>query len=389
MVFSTMEPQLDDTMEIGSPYNGPTDDFEIDLDTMQDQVSDPDNDVMVADAFPETSNDSVQDAVNDADMVDDAAEPATMIGAYEQIPETDNSTDKYQVEESLETEMEDEYEEDIDAPVSGYEEQTSANTDIKRNGEIGEIHFTETAKVVEDETDTLVTEQPNETQGSQIHESAAGESHLPPAQPHDNEGGNIAAESGEHKDQGEHDDNTNKTETVDSQPARAVDGVDMTHLNEHEEETHKAVEQISQVNEIQPQKTEPEEIKSEFELSKRETGLVQTPQPLHPVKVFYQDNEISLFPPQEGDFSETFFLEDENLAYEDFGMLLKACREVLGEHLGEHEVLVADIDSINIQLLEVSSVHLLLKKIYTNKSIGFYTYVQVVSASIAGCVPAP
>lgn len=79
---------------------------------------------------------------------------------------------------------------------------------------------------------------------------------------------------------------------------------------------------------------------------------------LHPVKVYYQDNEISLFPPHEGDSSETFFLEDESLAYEPLGKLFESCREVLYEHVGENETLVLDIESLNLQLMEVSVSHM-------------------------------
>jgi hypothetical protein len=74
---------------------------------------------------------------------------------------------------------------------------------------------------------------------------------------------------------------------------------------------------------------------------------------LHTVKVIYQDNEISLFPPLEGDSAETFFLHDEDVAYDNVGRLFSSLREVLLDNIAEHDTLVIDIDSLGIQITEV------------------------------------
>jgi hypothetical protein len=71
------------------------------------------------------------------------------------------------------------------------------------------------------------------------------------------------------------------------------------------------------------------------------------------VKIYYQDNEIALFPPLEGDSAETFFLHDEDVAYENIGELFKALRLVLQGNVADNEVLVIDVDVLGIQMTEV------------------------------------
>jgi hypothetical protein len=75
---------------------------------------------------------------------------------------------------------------------------------------------------------------------------------------------------------------------------------------------------------------------------------------LHPVKIIYQENEIALFPPLEGDSAETFFLHDEEVAYESIEKLFKSLRQVLQGNVADNEVLVIDIESLGIQMTEVS-----------------------------------
>jgi hypothetical protein len=56
----------------------------------------------------------------------------------------------------------------------------------------------------------------------------------------------------------------------------------------------------------------------------------------------------------EGDSAETFFLHDEDIAYDNVGKLFNSLREVLLDNVAENEVLVIDIDSLGIQITEVS-----------------------------------
>jgi hypothetical protein len=75
--------------------------------------------------------------------------------------------------------------------------------------------------------------------------------------------------------------------------------------------------------------------------------------PLHTVKVNYQDTEICLFPPNEDDDSETFFLVDVDLAYQSLDELLGACHDVLTGSIGDDDELVLDIPSLGLHISQV------------------------------------
>lgn len=74
--------------------------------------------------------------------------------------------------------------------------------------------------------------------------------------------------------------------------------------------------------------------------------------PLHTVKVNYQDTEICLFPPNEDDDSETFFLADVDLAHQSLDKLLSACHDVLAGSIDDDE-LVLDIPSLGLHISQV------------------------------------
>lgn len=76
---------------------------------------------------------------------------------------------------------------------------------------------------------------------------------------------------------------------------------------------------------------------------------------LHPVVVVYQGDEISLFPPDDGDTSDSFyFLQDETLANESVKVLLQACRQVLGETMRDEDELEIDVAELGLCVSEVS-----------------------------------
>ena len=72
---------------------------------------------------------------------------------------------------------------------------------------------------------------------------------------------------------------------------------------------------------------------------------------LHPIKVQYDGTELCLFPPFEGD--ETFFVQDSSLAFSPCDQLLNACRDVLGESIGDGDELVLDFPSLGLHLTQV------------------------------------
>lgn len=389
MAFPTMEvPGLDDTMEMASPYQGHADDFDIDLDVMEDQVSNPDKDMMGADDYPENS----LDLEYDADMVDDVAEP-TMIDADDQYPETSNSVEMQYNEKIYEAEMaEDDFDQDFDAHVSDFQEEPKQDVPTVQvnDQEVPEAQQMEELPEKHEETEhveptngvtneitnpTLENQVEVPTDNSSIPEHNLQEVLQPQHESHGEE--NLEQEREQEEEQKEEQEEeeeeahpsqrvlnaeksrqtTNETEQVESQEA------DLAPHDEHgATTTGQAQDKERAYGETQPpvdeqqgtaEEAEPKETLDTHEVAGHETDTHEHASGLYPVKVYYQENEISLFPPREGDSSETFFLEDENLAYEHFGKLLESCREVLREHIADTEVLVVDIEALNLQLTEV------------------------------------
>ncbi|KAL5049583.1 hypothetical protein BDW71DRAFT_195139 [Aspergillus fruticulosus] len=340
--FSAMEiPAMDDTMEMASPYQGHADDFDIDIDVMEDQASNADRDMTAADDYMDNSHgeNHGQDGIPDEDMIDDVAEPS-MIDADE-YPDTNQNIDM-QYEEGkpdderkiYEAEMlEDEYDEDIDAPVLEHPNEVPESLEPKRADSEEDSYENGAEPHTEVPTETLEEPQPKARLGS---DQAAGrldgkqleeELETVRVEPQDPE--ETATEP-----QPLH--NSNDQDA----PEDLQDGANEGDSNQTQSSNDDRREQL-QVSESKYHETE--------------QGHESTDaSPLHPVKVYYQDNEISLFPPREGDASETFFLEDEGLAYESFGRLFGACRKVLQNHITENEVLVIDVETVNFQVTEVS-----------------------------------
>ncbi|EAW22265.1 uncharacterized protein NFIA_009450 [Aspergillus fischeri NRRL 181] len=368
LAFSNMEvPGLEDTMEMASPYQGHVDDFDIDLDVMEDQASNADKDMTAADDYPDTLQDEDinQDGPRDADMMDDVAEP-TMVDADDQYQEASHNVEmQYGIEESHEEEMlEDEYVDDADAAAPEYQEvQVCDNTDKPGTEEAGSAE--------------------NPVAGDYAQEPAVGAHPETKPEHHDETGHDSQGALDQHNDNadqppdthqpeiagGDIINSTNETDQVDSalnplDSAKTGPDPDRPEAaDDYNEGSDEHASQISQPVEEHgaagDEGTE-EQAAQDLNLQGPEQGSEHEPDTtgqvtLHPVKVYYQDNEISLFPPHEGDSSETFFLEDESLAYEPLGKLFESCREVLYEHVGENEILVLDIESLNLQLMEDST----------------------------------
>ena len=77
---------------------------------------------------------------------------------------------------------------------------------------------------------------------------------------------------------------------------------------------------------------------------------------VHPVVVLYQDNEISLFPPVDSDdeHTNTYFLQNEQVAGDNIKALFGALRSILGESISEQEELMLDINDLDLHISEVS-----------------------------------
>lgn len=369
MAFPTMEDPLGDSMDVASPYPGHADDFEIDIDIMEDQASNADNDFDVRDASPEAMpqpEDLV--ATNDADM-DDVAEPSATNTFDNAESHNQNNSTVYSSHVTYESEMLDEdYEEDIDAPIpdsealaveagktlepsedlsrkQNLEEQPGPSRDENQNSVEPVVDEHEQHVDVEEHEPNAANEGINQDDAERVPEGV-----------HENEHYHQYDETPSHRD------DTNSTAHVESQQAPTLSNTEAQTPDQPEggepddggepDEAglaHDVGEEHEEHDQYPQAEHDPEGEDQHPETTQHERYL-------HPVKVLYQDSEISLFPPREGDSSETFFLEDEGLAYENLDHLLAACRQILGEHVSEDEVLVLDIESLGLQLSEVSIV---------------------------------
>ncbi|QKX62075.1 uncharacterized protein TRUGW13939_09231 [Talaromyces rugulosus] len=341
---AAMEDPFADTMEMASPFAGHVDDFEIDIDIMDDQPGNVDNDFDLQDASPANAT---GEALPDADMMDDVPEVAvTDTSHHETQPHMQSNDTFYPAQETYESEMADEeYEEDGDASIADTE-TLPVEIAPAENDPAGLV---EPSKPAEDQTDTnLVNDSKTEEVGEQIsttaQESDVQREELYPQQP-----------------TGEDDEEEKEEErNLEGQPDTKNDVAETEQVNadittdEKEAESHSPdhPDNIADATEQDHLTDQPHEAALEPSEEKQASDVKDTSAILHSVKVLYQGSEISMFPPREGDASETYFLQDEGLAYETVDHLFKECRTILGEHASDSDSLVFDIDSLGIQLSE-------------------------------------
>lgn len=357
---------MDDSMEMASPYLGQADDFDIDIDLMEDHASNMDSDMMGADEFsqPQDAND---DAILDADMADEPSE-GSMVDADNLVSE-DNDIDVQSEEEPFEAEMTEGDQAENGAPevpiidVSDFHPATETTNGDSLNPTEEEPALVEQPLpvVTEDlsaqaEPTQVQSEAPvpaqhkvdeqTEDKGHQVEPSISDDDELagPPSETLD-----LAAT---HDDFEKQEPTAEANETV--QPSAAKSNDSQEHLADNEA---LASAEIAQA----PASTQGE-VQSVLEVKQHGAGDAQSlhqetasHETLHPVKIIYQENEIALFPPLEGDSAETFFLHDEDVAYESVAQLFKALRQVLQGNVADNEVLIIDIDTLGIQMTEVSS----------------------------------
>ncbi|KAJ5581610.1 hypothetical protein N7535_000230, partial [Penicillium sp. DV-2018c] len=353
---------MDDSMEMASPYQGQADDFDIDIDLMEDQVSNMDSDMMGVEEFPNASqpNNLNNDAIYDADMADEPSE-GSMIDA-------DNYADE---DHDIDVQFEDgPYEEEM------IESEPVAQPDVA----VSSIQL-----------DVMAS---NESAASPIKEDAAIHIAGPPeAAP---QGSNDAVDLApvQHgvsasgvEDPGTQAESSTAADGLATEPSEIVKSTDTSgHENtEHFEKTNE-ISQSSvpevEVRTASDEGLEASQIKSSHQQSQVDTradvtahsevqpeseennkaappaeplpNVTYMDEALHPVKILYQNSEIALFPPLEGDTAETFFLPDEDVAYDNIGELFKQLREVLENSVG-NDVLVIDVEPLGIQITEDSS----------------------------------
>ncbi|KGO38751.1 Uncharacterized protein family UPF0646 [Penicillium expansum] len=353
-------PATGDSMEMASPYQGPADDFDIDIDLMEDHVSNMDSDMMGADEFTSTSqpNELNNDAIYDADMADEPSE-GSMIDA-DNYADEDNDIDVQFEEEPYEEEMieTDEAEAvNIPAPVIHLEPAGS-------NGDA-------TSTIKEDATVTTAEPLEAATQGPsgsvefapvQDEAQASGVEGLDmQAQLNTVGDDGLAEEPSEtviSPETGGHTENSELSEEANKISQSAVSETEVTQVPNEDPETSQIKHSAEDSHDDDDAHLEAQPVsEGNHSVVGEDASLQQVTyidEPLHPVKILYQDCEIALFPPLEGDLADTFFIEDEALAYENIGQIFKALREVLQKTMAGNEVLVIDIDTLGIQMTEDS-----------------------------------
>lgn len=345
--FTTMEvPAVEDSMEMASPYQGQGDDFDIDIDIMDDQGSHMDSDMMGADEYP-TSHPSLfpNDANNDADMVDEPSE-GSMVDADDYVEE-DHDIEVQDEDVTYEAEMQEgDQDVNVGAPeiptiqVEAAADETAVNEPAPS--------LTEPVGSEGDGSADPAKPTPTELHPVESEDQAQGVT----AEPRETETGKLDQALGTDGDQADAvADNVElveeKHEITESKEAGTEDAL------AHGEPTAKDLDAPQVESETHEAKDEHAEHDSHNVHEAEDQD--QHDESLHPVKVLYQDNEISLFPPLEGDSAETFFLHDEDVAYDSVGKLFGSLREVLMDNVAENEVLVIGVDSLGIQITEVST----------------------------------
>ncbi|KAF2396008.1 hypothetical protein EJ06DRAFT_253613 [Trichodelitschia bisporula] len=76
---------------------------------------------------------------------------------------------------------------------------------------------------------------------------------------------------------------------------------------------------------------------------------------IHPVTVYYEGNTLSLFPPMDENEVETYLLADQSIADEGLDALFQACREVLGDSIGDDEHLQLHVQTLDLGISEDSA----------------------------------
>lgn len=363
-------------MEMASPYQGQADDFDIDIDLMEDHASNMDSDMVGAEDYQNTSHPSLfHDANNDADMADEPSE-GSMVDA-DNFADEDHDIEVQDENVTYEADMlEGDQDEDIveAVPTIQIEDATISNNDETQ--EIGQVdqvdqtvpepteeatglaqpapeihsepvHLDEETKVLHQEPGPETELEQHEQEGSlelgpsaQEQAEKSTELHAAPARAQVDGQGQVEETNGETEHQGV------KTEVQpDNQEASVTESAETSQAAETHPSSAPAVDQIAD-------HSEPQEAEHDAAHHDQVHGTDEN-ESLHPVKVIYQDNEICLFPPLEGDSAETFFLHDEDVAYESVSKLFSSLRDVLMDNVADDEVLVIDIDSLGIQLTEV------------------------------------
>lgn len=379
-ILSVMEDVIGESMDMASPFPDHTDDFEIDIDIME-EASNADNDLEVGDASSDVAHlhhgaapaalDAANEDLHDADMMDEAVETEAASGvqtlSHSGTNQQIDDSAVYQKEVIGESEMiEEDYDEDIDAPVPYSQEQHHSSKDHVSVVDPGEEGTRQERDFNEESIEAR--ELASTREQSEVDKNEA----------------NFES------------DTKNDFEKADSDP---VTELDVSKHNLHNESypeekaanpsedpppksTKLHAEAVHSVTESETEESIPVAHEHDGKTQSYKSGIPDTsasgPDCLtaHPIKVYYQDTELSLFPPREGDSSCTFLLEDSSLFHHSFSKIFSSCRQVLGEDVNKGEVLVFEVEQLNVQLNEVSFFLRLCTLHHSKFLLGCHVYLE-------------
>ena len=359
-------PEPVDNMDISSPYNRNADDFDIDIDLPPNASNLPNQDDVILVEDPQHDVDvdldleSAQDVNKDDVMVD---EERQSVLSEDKTMRDDNTT----LDEHL-----------TDASDNGMEELETANEEVVPDGEDVEI------TAIRDEGYQDYTKAPNiensvlEPPRSNIDESIKDnyDTSISHKTPEVLEPNNLDQKKAADKRSELEDITETQASHVNIEEAREIiapdipqpkdngeDQLDNSYEEDNRLENEKA-EYTCFVNKTETANNE-DEHSNAAPIAEREDLHEKTNSPnanipgspitpLHHVIVHYDGNDISLFPPSEGESSETFLLVDENLVNVSMTDMLRACRSVLGDSIREEDELELIIEDLGISLSEVS-----------------------------------
>ncbi|EEP78016.1 predicted protein [Uncinocarpus reesii 1704] len=368
------------------------DDIEIDLDVYEDHVEIDDGDIVVDDASATASNhpdmsEDFDDLSKDADMVDDYSTTHISRTTPPQSDHSEYNAPVPQPDQAVyDEEVEDDYEEDIDAPIPGnYEEDGVATTSAQDlsapNGDEEDVQSmgiqaqqslaAKSEPVSTDEQATLNHPQGCLTQASEKNEFSQTDyaAQISDEKVYDQKSEYTQADFHSPYKNGEEE---GVPEAEPKEPTLTSGQGVTEQLQDTQEDTERIKEEVKveriaeQGNEsiVEPdgipdevdnmKKKHPEPVSVGHQGPEVQGENIEDYSPLHRVTVLYQDNEMSLFPPNESDPSEIYLLEDEELAHAPLYELFKAFRKVLGTYIADEDELVVSIDSLYIQLSEIA-----------------------------------
>ena len=322
---NTIEDAMDLSTEADRRY-GPNENIDIDLDLTEDQHQDEPDEEMTEgfDNQPDPSTSNVQDRLEGADALMEDDRSSLLDEEIQDAEVTETHVDEYVDFESSADDGEKTPQDqviDLQEAIDKLREQSSNNEHRKISQTI-EQPGTKT-----DEETRIIAEEPKITDGQdltfvsdKIDKALGVESRTDDIDTNEQAAGTAETETGE-----------------------------MSHIISNE----RALIQDTSVAALDPDSQETLHIGTD---SYKDNVLAPS-STMHLIFVTYQDTEMTLFPTslQDQDNTQTFLLEDEQLANENIQSLLRACRAILGETIDTEVELGIAIDELDLHISEVSN----------------------------------